>query len=213
MNFTKLIGRTKPALTEYGFATLREQVDWDFPQAYIELLQFSNGVELEGGGILYSSSELIERNRTYEVGIYEPDYFAIGDSGGGLLFLIEKRSTVDSTVLSIGAGSIGALPPSFVSASIKLWIESGCGTPRNTELELPELGDVVLERLPPEGLKALIKIKNDLGLSVSIGELKRAVQNLPVRIMNAVPFGKYLNRCRSLNQQLGGEYLVVKECD
>jgi hypothetical protein len=53
--------------------------------------------------------------------------------------------------------------------------------------------------MPPKGPKALLELKQVLGIEMSIGELKRAVDSGPTRILVNVPYGKYQLRCQKID--------------
>ncbi len=46
-------------------------------------------MSFNGGTILYSLDELKEMNDDLQIQKYQPDYLAIGDDGGGLVFFNE----------------------------------------------------------------------------------------------------------------------------
>jgi len=58
------------------------------PDAYKELLRYTNGFSNGGGLIIYGTEEIVERNETWEIDEYASDYVAIGDDGGGNVFLM-----------------------------------------------------------------------------------------------------------------------------
>ncbi|QDU96318.1 SMI1/KNR4 family protein [Lignipirellula cremea] len=212
MNLGKLFGAGSTGMTDPEHREMISFAGPDLPAAYIEILRLSNGFQFDNGAILYASAEVAERNQTLEVQFYEPGKLAIGDDGGGTLFLLDKGAGKESQVSTIGAGALGSTAPTIVSNSIQAWIEDGCpaSTPSSVEV-FPEFVDVVLERLPSEGMKALIKIKNELGINTSIGELKRSCENLPACIARKVPYGKFRLRCQKLNERFGN-CLVLQEC-
>ncbi len=89
------------------------------PADYVEFLEQSDGITFESGGSLYSSAEIQERNATYEVADYEPGYVAIGDNGGGYLFLLKEGSA--SLIYLGGMGSLGSLPLEPLADSVTQW--------------------------------------------------------------------------------------------
>ncbi|WP_405969093.1 hypothetical protein OG496_00775 [Streptomyces sp. NBC_00988] len=42
------------------------------------------GVHLPGGVVIYGPQDILERNETYKVGEYQPDWILIGDDSGGV---------------------------------------------------------------------------------------------------------------------------------
>jgi hypothetical protein len=87
--------RRAPA-TEATIKALSTTCDFALPKEYLSFLQYSNG----GEGFLciepwyfqlWSTEELIEYNRGYNVEEFLPGWFAIGSSGGGEMLTIRKR--------------------------------------------------------------------------------------------------------------------------
>ena len=66
-------------------AELAQRLNMKFPSSYVDFLsEIDNGdvFEIEGTGIcMYSYADLEERNLTYEVEAFEPNYFMIGQDG------------------------------------------------------------------------------------------------------------------------------------
>ena len=88
---------------------LEERLKITFPKPYLDFLchiQADDVFEVEGSGIcLYSYSDLEERNETYEVRAYEPNYLMIGQDGDMGYFI----STNPHNYYSIYANDLGAL--------------------------------------------------------------------------------------------------------
>lgn len=62
---------------------------------------------IEDSGItLYSKADLVERNTTYQIEEWEPDYFMIGQDGD-LAFFIKKDS--DDTIYKNDLGTLGSI--------------------------------------------------------------------------------------------------------
>lgn len=70
---------------------LEATMGFSFPSEYKELLRVSNGFALPSGLTIYAIEDVSERNQTFEVRTYAPDYFAIGDDSGGRLVLLHKH--------------------------------------------------------------------------------------------------------------------------
>lgn len=204
MDLSEMQGESHPGVSDEELNCLTDQVGPSLPNTYIQLLRLSNGFRFDNGSIIYASSEVFERNNTFQVIRYEPTKIAIGDDGGGYLVLIEKLTGDESQVFAVEAGSIGSLTPTVLSSSIRAWVEQRCPIDiADTHGDYPDFVDVILEKLPEHGLKTLIDIKNELGIDVSLGELKRNAENLPACILKNVPYGKFRKRCQKLNQRFG----------
>jgi hypothetical protein len=77
---------------------------------------------------MYSSGEVFERNETFEVSTYAPDFFAVGDDSGGRSVLIPFDG---SGVYFVDQGSMD--PDDFleVSQSLTEWISTaGASLPK-----------------------------------------------------------------------------------
>ena len=91
----------------------QEEIGIKLPKSYFTFLSeipIGDIYEVEGSGIFfYSLSGLKERNDTYEINKYEPNYFMIaqeGDTG----YFINAKDNQDNAIYSLGLGAIGSLP-------------------------------------------------------------------------------------------------------
>ena len=174
------------------------------PDVYGRLLSMSDGIELASGALIYGSRDLVERNATYEVATCLPGHVAIGDDGGGRMFLL--REGMASPVLRIDMGAIGSVTPEMIAESIETWIDQGCSslTLADThETALPSFADVVLVAIPGGKLANMIAVKNELGLELSMSELKALAASLPACLLKKAPYGKFRKRCDDLNARFG----------
>lgn len=83
-----------------------------FPQLYFDFLcEIEDGdvFEGEGSGIcIYSCSDLEERNQTYQINEFEPNYFLIGQDGD-LGYFVKTDSPDDNSIFSNDLGALGSL--------------------------------------------------------------------------------------------------------
>lgn len=204
MNLDHLDGRKKPGLDiDRVDATVAATLA-RLPDGHRRLLALSDGIELSSGALIYGSVDLVERNRTYEVADYLPDHVAIGDDGGGQLFLVREGS--NSPVLRVGMGAIGSIAPVVLAETIEAWVEQGCPVQSAADLAetaTPDFADVLLVAIPGGKLTNLIAVKTELGLGVSIAELKALAAKLPACLMKNAPYGKFRKRCDTLNARFG----------
>ena len=96
------------------------------PLSYRELLKAADGFSMNNGLTIYSSSDVIERNRTFEVDIYAPGFIAIGDDGGGRCVLISVHG---GEVYLVDQGSMDADEMKKIGASIPDWVSNGARLP------------------------------------------------------------------------------------
>lgn len=89
---------------------MNNQIDLVLPNLYAEFLsKIDRAGELiiENTGItLYSRLDLLERNFTYQIEEWEPDFFLIGQDGD-VAFFIKKDS--DDTIYMNDLGALGSL--------------------------------------------------------------------------------------------------------
>jgi hypothetical protein len=77
--------------------------------SFLEKIPENEVFEIENTGIcLYSFSELTERNETYEIKEYDPNFFMIGQEGDRGYF-INAKDPMDETVYINDLGAIGSL--------------------------------------------------------------------------------------------------------
>ena len=99
--------------------TMNNQIDLVLPNLYAEFLsRIDKAGELiiENTGItLYSRLDLLERNSTYQIEEWEPDFFLIGQDGD-VAFFIKKDS--DDTIYMNDLGALGSLEMKPISLNI-----------------------------------------------------------------------------------------------
>ena len=98
---------------------MNNQIDLVLPKLYAEFLsKIDKAGELiiESTGItLYSRLDLLERNSTYQIEEWEPDFFLIGQDGD-VAFFIKKDS--DDTIYMNDLGALGSLEMKPISLNI-----------------------------------------------------------------------------------------------
>lgn len=68
----------------------REELEYgdSLPLEYVEALQISDGMYTHGNRSILGAEGVVQRNIDYEVQVYLPGYFMIGDDGGGSAILL-----------------------------------------------------------------------------------------------------------------------------
>jgi len=98
---------------------MNNQIDLAFPNLYAEFLSRidkAGEFVIENTGItLYSRLDLLERNSTYQIEEWEPDFFLIGQDGD-VAFFIKKDS--DDTIYMNDLGALGSLEMKPISLNI-----------------------------------------------------------------------------------------------
>ena len=101
-----------------------DNINFKLPKMYEKFLKEikgSEGFSIENTGVmLYEEEDLPERNLTYEVFEYEPDFFMIGQDGD-MAFFIKKDS--DDTIYKNDLGALGSSEMEEVSKDIYEFIE------------------------------------------------------------------------------------------
>ena len=103
---------------------MNNQIDLVLPKLYAEFLsKIDKAGELiiENTGItLYSRLDLLERNSTYQIEEWEPDFFLIGPDGD-VAFFIKKDS--DDTIYMNDLGALGSLEMKPISLNISEFVK------------------------------------------------------------------------------------------
>ena len=98
---------------------MNNQIDLVLPNVYAEFLSKidkAGELVIENTGItLYSRLDLLERNSTYQIEEWEPDFFLIGQDGD-VAFFIKKDS--DDTIYMNDLGALGSLEMKPISLNI-----------------------------------------------------------------------------------------------
>ena len=98
---------------------MNNQIDLVLPNLYAEFLSKidkAGELVIENTGItLYSRLDLLERNSTYQIEEWEPDFFLIGQDGD-VAFFIKKDS--DDTIYMNDLGALGSLEIKPISLNI-----------------------------------------------------------------------------------------------
>lgn len=120
-----LVRYAKNGVPQDEIVRLEEELGVKLPSQYRSLLLASDGMSIDGGVLVYGSTELVERNQTLEVKEYTPGYVAIGDSGEGAVFLLKLESS-DSSVYVVDAGVMDVEFMTSVGKSVEDWMTQGC---------------------------------------------------------------------------------------
>lgn len=106
--------------SELTLATAEASLVLAFPDLYRAFLsRHDGGSDTRTSLLLYSSSEISERNHIWEVAKYAPGYLAIGDDGGGRIIVIDVLDPM-CKVLIVDAGSAA---PEMMAPIAQSWSE------------------------------------------------------------------------------------------
>lgn len=103
---------------------MNNQIDLVLPNVYAEFLSKidkAGELVIENTGItLYSRLDLLERNSTYQIEEWEPDFFLIGQDGD-IAFFIKKDS--DDTIYMNDLGALGSQEMKSISSNILEFVQ------------------------------------------------------------------------------------------
>ena len=103
---------------------MNNQMDFALPALYDKFLsEMGEDGEFNSedtGIILYSKADLVERNTTYQIEEWEPDYFMIGQDGD-LAFFIKKDS--DDTIYKNDLGALGSIQMEIAASDVYEFIK------------------------------------------------------------------------------------------
>jgi hypothetical protein len=169
------------------------------PQCLIEHWEQSLEMSIQGDNFeIYAPSEIVERNTTFECAEYCPDFIAFAnDSGSKIAFL--RAGHESKTVFLNYASNMRSDSMQDTGLNLFEWIEHGCPF----EIDKPSRDRVsavktVCINLISEGdLKTLMKIRNELKLSLGVSELRSLPvpsKLLTMSYINAIAFVKLIDR-------------------
>lgn len=103
--------------------------------ALTRLWRSTPGVLLPNGVVVYGPQDIVERNETYEVGEYQPDWVLIGDDSGGSGLFMRRGGGDRASVyrLDLGAGDNDIDSPGvgeWATDDLLGWLAAGADTGR-----------------------------------------------------------------------------------
>ena len=172
------------------------------PREYREFLETCE-IELPASDLvlLYGRSSFIERNETYETKKYCPGFVTVGNDSGDQEVMMSLQ---DASLYLVDGGSMQMENAEPLQARFAGWLNSKCPMP---ELEHDVSAwpvdpmtpvCIYLERRP-SNLANLLTIKQRLGISTSIAELKGAADRIPCRIADGFTYAKAKVLCGRVN--------------
>lgn len=198
-------------ISENEKGELNRQYKNTFPLSYLDFLQYTNGYLFDASSTLfYSSNEIVERNKTFEVDKYLPDYIAIGDQDGDKLILMKKNQTAKQVFI---ADSFSISMDNFKFCKqfddLSLFIAS-CkkNSVEQDDVDNEALYDVILNS-PISDKKLILALKNVFSYTGTIGTLMISCQNPPFAIKSSINYGlakKLINQNPMLS-----DYLIMKK--
>ncbi|MED4531940.1 SMI1/KNR4 family protein [Metabacillus fastidiosus] len=125
MNLSNINGLTlMPSASDNEILKVENEMNAQLPNSYKNLLKTSNGLYTEEGILIYGTEDIIERNETWETEEYAQGYIAIGDNGGGQVFLMHQGDK-EKKVLIVGSGVMNPEHSDLVISDFTQWVKNG----------------------------------------------------------------------------------------
>lgn len=211
IDLSGIAGLTKNgAASEADIHEVESRLCVNLPDDYKELLRHTNGLSIDSGIFIYGTEDILERNETWEVDKYAPGTIAVGDDGGGNVFLMHTQQN-KKEVLVVDSGDMDPNHAEVITPDFSKWVNDGFIDVSDEKLlvDRPDYCKIVLVNAPSEGLKDLVKIKTILGIKISPADLLKASKNPPYTLIESYPYGK----AKKLIEKLGpvAEVLKIEE--
>ncbi|WP_077049253.1 hypothetical protein [Pseudomonas sp. KK4] len=155
-----------------------------------------NGALLDGQVLIYSTEEIVERNRTYEIDKDFPGQILVGDDSGGRLVLIDR--SVEDKFYLIDSGD-----PFLGDAEIFSSVEALVAYVLGETNVLPDSVAIFAIGKAKATPQEVLAIKKELGLNDSVANLKEKLEKENEMILSGVKAVKYegvVSRYRHLIQ-------------
>ncbi|AMO92827.1 hypothetical protein CFter6_0096 [Collimonas fungivorans] len=125
MDITNIIalGAAVAPASQVEIDQMRQQLGRPVPAQLEDFYRSTNGFITPQGATLYDTASMLERNTTYEISTYCPEYLLVGDDSGGRGFLMRSESD-DLSIYSSDLGDLGPEDFEQEAASLQDWISS-----------------------------------------------------------------------------------------
>jgi hypothetical protein len=150
--------------------------------------------------LIYGFEDFEERNQTYQIELYAPDYYLIGDGGGQGLFL--KRNDSKPRLYCLDLGAIGSAEMKIISPSFLDWLQNKpvlVDDKTDDFLTVPIKVFVIV--MPKEKAKFIMAARKAFTLKSSVTEISAGLQNLPYLLVENITLMKYQSIIEVLNAQ------------
>jgi hypothetical protein len=122
--------RRNPPASEVAIADLELRLGHSLPPQYKLFLSQADGFSIGGGLLIYSTSEIAERNSTWGVPEHLPSFLAIGDTGGSELILVDHNDS-STRLYIVGPGALFPDMMRELAPSLETWLKKGCELPED----------------------------------------------------------------------------------
>ncbi len=111
--------------TDINIKVAESQLNMVLPHAHKTLLKQTNGCSVGGDVLIYGTEDIAERNARWEVHHYANGYVAIGDDGGGQVFLM-RQTEEEKRVWIVDTGVMDPQHAELVTENLLEWVSGGC---------------------------------------------------------------------------------------
>lgn len=188
---------------------IEKKYGYVLPKQYKNFLLEKNGISLAGDLILYSIEELKQMNDDMEIQKYQEKYIAIGDDGGGLVFLM-KQDEAATEVFCVDMADYDVDDPYYKCESFEKWYKNGCKINKTNENEYGQVGDIYLIKAPEKGLKDLVLIKKVFNLDITTAQLLLLSKQTPCKLVEGIKYAKAIKLIEDVGNEELFEFRVEK---
>ena len=143
-----------------------------------------NGALLDDQLLIYSTEEIVERNKTYDIDKDFPGQLLVGDDSGGRLVLIDRSAEDKFYLIGSGDQFLDDSEIFFsVAALLAYVLEDGN--------ELPDSVSILAIGKAKATLQEILEIKKGLGLNDSVKNLKEKLEKENEVVLKEVKAAKY----------------------
>jgi hypothetical protein len=189
----------RPPASAKAIKKIIDSLGFDSSNWLVNFWALHDGAMLNGLVLIYSTDEILERNKQYEINLYFPGYFLVGDDSGGRLLLMKKNVSAEFFLIDAGNPFLGdALPFNSISEVLSEVCASG-----GDEFEF---GDIVSVGADNINSSDLLFLKKELGFPGSITDLRKKLLMEGEVIVADVSLFKYqkaLASCGNLIRFIG----------
>lgn len=154
----------------------------------VDFWRKSDGALLNDQVLIYSVSDIEERNNTFEVEDSFKGMIAVGDDSGGRLILINKCGEGDFFLVDSGNTTLDGCDRFETIEKLLDYIEEDEG---EGEVATAGLGDIFSKGSCKPSIEEVVDIKKMLGLNYSIVQLKAILAKSGQVVMKSVYAQKY----------------------
>lgn len=183
---------TEMMVSQEQIVEFQNTYGYTLPGQYQDFLKQHDGYLFDSGVRLYELDDLKEMNESLQVRDYQPEYMAIGDDSGGLVFLTKQEK--DAKEVFIVDICDYDLETAYCKINdFKSWFDKGCIIPQERGEEngpKGKNGDLYMIKPPSGGIKDLAKIKKIFAMDIATSELLKLSKELPCRIASNITYAK-----------------------